>query len=69
MLQAHAENQIPPSQGHNADLPPPSDPVFRFRPTTKLGVVVAVLVSAATVWASSRFVRKALPPAPTQTSE
>ena len=67
MLQAHAENQIPPSQGHGAGLPPPSDPAFRFRPTTRLGVVLAVLVSAATVWASSRFVRKALPPAQTQT--
>jgi len=65
MLHAHAENQIPPSQG--AGLPPPSDPAFRFRPTTRVGVVLAVLVSAATVWASSRFVRKALPPAQTQT--
>jgi len=65
MLHAHAENQIPPSQG--AGLPPPSEPAFRFRPTTRVGVVLAVLVSAATVWASSRFVRKALPPAQTQT--
>ena len=68
MLQAHAENQIPGAQGQGADLPPPSDPVFRFRPTTKVGVVLAVLVSAATVWASSRFVRKAPPPTQTQTS-
>src|SRR3954470_7428133 len=66
MLQAHAENQIPPSQGHGADLPPPSDQAFRFRPTTKVGVVLAVLVSAATVWASSRFVRKAPPQVPVQ---
>jgi len=66
MLQAHAENQIPPSQGHGAGLPPPSDPAFRFRPTTRIGVVLAVLVSVATVWASSRFVRKALPPTQTQ---
>ena len=66
MLQAHAENQIPPSQGHGAGLPPPSDPAFRFRPTTRVGVALAVLVSVATVWASSRFVRKALPPTQTQ---
>ncbi|MEO7033805.1 MAG: efflux RND transporter periplasmic adaptor subunit [Polyangiaceae bacterium] len=65
MLQASAENPIPPAQGHGAGLPPPSEP-FRFRPTTKVGVVLAILVSAATVWASSRFVRKALPPAPVQ---
>ena len=64
MLQAHAENQIPPS-GREAARPP-SDPAFRFRPTTRVGVVLAVLVSVATVWASSRFVRKALPPAPVQ---
>ncbi len=61
MLQASAENPIPPS--HSA--PPPS-PSFRFRPTTRVGVVLAVVVSVATVWASSRFVRKALPPAPVQ---
>ena len=67
MLPAHAENQIPPSQGHGGGLPPPGEPAFRFRPTTRVGVVLAVLVSAATVWASSRFVRKALPPAQTQT--
>lgn len=67
MLQAQVENQLPPSQRHGVDVPPPSDPVFRFRPTTRLGVVLAVLVSAATVWASSRFVRKVLPPAQTQT--
>src|SRR6188768_3074061 len=66
MLQAHAENQIPPSSRHGAGVPPPIEPVFRFRPTTRLGVVLAVLVSAATVWASSRFVRKALPAAQTQ---
>ena len=60
MLQAQVENQLPPSQRHGADLPPPGDPVFRFRPTTRLGVVLAVLVSAATVWASSRR-REALP--------
>ena len=46
MLHVHAENQIPPSQGQG--LPPPSDPAFRFRPTTRLGVVLALLVSAAT---------------------
>ena len=69
MLQAHAENQIPPSSSsaRGRRLPPPVDPAFRFRPTTKLGVVLAVLVSAATVWASSRFVPKALPAAQTQT--
>ena len=66
MLHAQAENQIPPSQRHGAGVPPPIEPVFRFRPTTRLGVVLAVLVSAATVWASSRFVRKALPAAQTQ---
>jgi RND family efflux transporter MFP subunit len=65
MLQASAENPIPPSHGQGAGLPPPSEP-FRFRPTTKAGVVLAILVSAATVWASSRFVRKALPPAAVQ---
>jgi len=65
MLHAHAENQIPPSQGQG--LPPPSDPAFRLRPTTRVGLVLALLVSAATVWASSRFVRKALPPVQTQT--
>src|SRR6478736_6000972 len=65
MLHAHAENQIPPSQG--AGLPPPSDPAFRFRPTTRIGLVLAVVVSAATVWASSRFVRKAVPPQQQQT--
>ncbi|MES1177242.1 MAG: efflux RND transporter periplasmic adaptor subunit [Myxococcales bacterium] len=66
MIQAHAENQIPPSQGRGGGLPPPGEPAFRFRPTTRVGVVLAVLVSVATVWASSRFVRKALPPAQTQ---
>jgi len=64
MLQAQAENPIPPS--HGGDLPPPSDRAFRFRPTTRVGVVLAVVVSAATVWASSRFVRKAPPPIPVQ---
>ncbi|MEO6603478.1 MAG: efflux RND transporter periplasmic adaptor subunit, partial [Polyangiaceae bacterium] len=66
MIQAHAENQIPPSQGRGAGLPPPGDPAFRFRPTTRVGVVLAVLVSVATVWASSRFVRKPLPPVQVQ---
>lgn len=65
MLQASAENPIPKAHGQGAGLPPPSEP-FRFRPTTKVGVVLAILVSAATVWASSRFVRKALPPAAVQ---
>ena len=64
MLQAQAENPIPPS--HGGDLPPPSDRAFRFRPTTRVGVVLAIVVSAATVWASSRFVRKAPPPIPVQ---
>jgi len=67
MLQAHAENQIPPSPAEGARLPPPSEPGFRFRPTTRLGLVLSLLISAATVWASSRFVRKALPAAQTQT--
>jgi membrane fusion protein, heavy metal efflux system len=62
MLQASAENPVPPSHG----LPPPSEPAFRFRPTTRVGVVLAVVVSAVTIWASSRFVRKALPPAQVQ---
>jgi RND family efflux transporter MFP subunit len=66
MLQAHAENQIPPSPGHGTGATPPSDPAFRFRPTTRVGVVLAILVSAATVWASSRFVRKAVAPAQVQ---
>jgi len=66
MLQVSAENPVPPSHGHGDGLPPPSEP-FRFRPTTKVGVVLAILISAATVWASSRFVRKALPPAAVQT--
>src|SRR5450432_1431165 len=65
MLQAQAENPIPPS--HGGDLPPPSDRAFRFRPTTRLGVVLAVVISAATVWASSRFVRKA--PTPIQSQQ
>ena len=65
MIHAHVENQIPPSPGQG--LPPPSDPAFRLRPTTRLGLALALLVSAATVWASSRFVRKALPPVQTQT--
>ena len=64
MLHAEAENPMPPS--HGGELPPPSDRTFRFRPTTRGGVVLAVLVSAATVWASSRFVRKAPPPVPVQ---
>ena len=65
MLQAHAENPIPPS--HGGDLPPPSDRAFRFRPTTRAGVVIAVVLSVATVWASSRFVRKAPNQIPAQT--
>ena len=64
MLQASAENPIPPS--HGAGVPPPSEPAFRFRPTTRVGVVLAVLVSVATIWGSSRFVRKALPAAQVQ---
>jgi cobalt-zinc-cadmium efflux system membrane fusion protein len=64
MLQAEAENPIPPA--HGGGLPPPSDRTFRFRPTSRVGVVVAIVVSAATVWASSRFVRKAPPPIPVQ---
>lgn len=63
MSHAHVENQIPPSER----LPPSGDPAFRLRPTTRLGVVLALVVSAATVWASSRFVRKAVPPGQTQT--
>jgi RND family efflux transporter MFP subunit len=62
MLRAEAGNSIPPS--HGGDLPPPDERAFRFRPTTRVGVVVAVIVSAATVWASSRFVRKAPNPIP-----
>ncbi len=65
MLQASAENPIPPS--HGAGVPPPSEPAFRFRPTTRVGVVLAVVVSVATIWGSSRFVRKALPAAQVQT--
>jgi membrane fusion protein, heavy metal efflux system len=64
MLQASAENPIPPS--HGAGVPPPSEPVFRFRPTTRVGVVLAIVVSVATIWGSSRFVRKALPAAQVQ---
>jgi len=64
MLQASAENPIPPS--HGAGVPPPSEPAFRFRPTTRVGVVLAVVVSVATIWGSSRFVRKALPAAQVQ---
>jgi cobalt-zinc-cadmium efflux system membrane fusion protein len=64
MLQASAENPIPPS--HGAGVPPPSEPAFRFRPTTRVGVVLAIVVSAATIWGSSRFVRKALPAAQVQ---
>jgi membrane fusion protein, heavy metal efflux system len=65
MLQAQAENPLPPS--HGGDLPPPSDRTFRFRPTTRTGVVIAVVLSVATVWASSRFVRKAPNQIPAQT--
>lgn len=64
MLQASAENPIPPS--HGAGVPPPSEPAFRFRPTTRVGVVLAVVISVATIWGSSRFVRKALPAAQIQ---
>jgi membrane fusion protein, heavy metal efflux system len=64
MLQAEAGNPIPPT--HGGDLPPPSDRTFRFRPTTRAGVLIAVVVSVATVWASSRFVRKAPPAIPVQ---
>jgi len=64
MLQASAENPIPPS--HGAGVPPPSEPAFRFRPTTRVGVVLAIVVSVATIWGSSRFVRKALPAAQVQ---
>ncbi|HEX7451915.1 MAG TPA: efflux RND transporter periplasmic adaptor subunit, partial [Polyangiaceae bacterium] len=64
MLHASAENPIPPS--HGAGVPPPSEPAFRFRPTTRVGVVLAVVVSVATIWGSSRFVRKALPAAQVQ---
>ena len=64
MLHAEVDNPMPPS--HGGELPPPSDRAFRFRPTTRAGVVLAVVVSAATVWASSRFVRKAPPPIPVQ---
>jgi membrane fusion protein, heavy metal efflux system len=67
MLQAHVENPIPPSASGGAGLPQPSEPVFRFRPTTRVGLVLSLLISAMTVWASSRFVRKALPVAQTQT--
>jgi membrane fusion protein, heavy metal efflux system len=65
MLQAEAENPIPPS--HGGDLPPPNDRAFRFRPTTRTGVIIAVVLSVATVWASSRFVRKAPNQIPAQT--
>lgn len=55
-MHAHADNQIP-------SLPPPSgQPTLRFRPTTRVGLVVAIAVAIGTVWASSRFVRKPLPP-------
>jgi cobalt-zinc-cadmium efflux system membrane fusion protein len=64
MLQAQAENPLPPS--HGGDLPPSGDRTFRFRPTTRVGVAVAIVLSAVTVWASSRFVRKAPPPIPVQ---
>lgn len=62
MLEAHAQNQVPPSHRHGAGEPP-SEPVFRFRPTTRLGLALAILISAVTVWASSRFMRKAAPEA------
>ena len=65
MLQAEAENPIPPPRG--GDLPPSSDRAFKFRPTTRAGLVIAIVVSVATVWASSRFVRKAPNPMPVQT--
>ncbi|HEY4107048.1 MAG TPA: efflux RND transporter periplasmic adaptor subunit [Polyangiaceae bacterium] len=64
MIQAPADKSLPPS--HGGDLPPQSERTFRFRPTTRIGVAVAILVSAATVWASSRFVRKVPSPIPTQ---
>ena len=64
MLQAQAENPLPPS--HGGDLPPSGDRTFRFRPTTRVGVAVAIVLSAVTVWASSRFVRKAPPAIPVQ---
>jgi hypothetical protein len=68
MLEAHAETQIPAPAAPDADRPPPSEPRWRSRRTSRAGVVVALLFSAATVWASSRFVPKAFPPAQTQTS-
>jgi membrane fusion protein, heavy metal efflux system len=61
MLQASAENPLPPS--HSA---PPPAPAFKLRPTTRVGVVLAVVVSVATIWGSSRFVRKGLPAAQVQ---
>jgi cobalt-zinc-cadmium efflux system membrane fusion protein len=61
MPRAHVENPILPCPDQNADQPPPSDPLARVRPASRMGVVAAVLVGAATVWASSRFVRKTLP--------
>jgi membrane fusion protein, heavy metal efflux system len=61
MLQASVENPLPPSHS----VPPPA-PGFKLRPTTRVGLVLAVVVSVATIWGSSRFVRKALPAAPVQ---
>lgn len=56
-MHAHADNQIP-------SLPPtPEQPALRLRPTTRVGLVAAIVVAVATVWGSSRFVRKAVPPA------
>jgi RND family efflux transporter MFP subunit len=64
MLQAQADNPGPSQSG---GLPPPDDRAFRLRPTTRTGVVIAIVLSVATVWASSRFVRKAPNQIPPQT--
>jgi len=61
--QAHAQKSLPP---HGGDLPPPSDRTFRFRPTTRVGVGIAVVLSVAVIWVSARFVRKAPNAIPTQ---
>jgi len=63
MLEAQVENPIPPSR--RTPGAPADTSAFRFRPTTRVGVVLAVVISAATIWASSSFVRKTPPPAAT----
>jgi RND family efflux transporter MFP subunit len=64
MLEVEARNSVPPSRRSAATPPVPKN--FRFLPTTRTGIVIALVLSGVTIFASAQFVRKAPAPIPTQ---